>query len=53
MHLDIFLLGKFISFANATSDVHEKVSLLDVRDSSVRPVISGGDLWHPDIWIEK
>lgn len=36
-----------------TSDVHEKVSLLDVRDSSVHPIISGGDLWHPDIWIEK
>ncbi len=36
-----------------TSDVHEKVSLLDVRDSSVHPILSGGDLWHPDIWIEK
>lgn len=35
------------------SDVHEKVSLLDVRDSSVHPILSGGDLWHPDIWIEK
>lgn len=36
-----------------TSDVHEKVSLLDIRDSSVHPILSGGDLWHPDIWIEK
>ncbi len=36
-----------------TSDVHEKVSLLDVRDSSVHPILSGGDLWHPDIWIKK
>ncbi len=36
-----------------TSDVHEKVFLLDVRDSSVHPIISGGDLWHPDIWIKK
>lgn len=35
------------------SDVHEKVSLLDLRDSSVHPILSGGDLWHPDIWIEK
>ncbi len=36
-----------------TSDEHEKVSLLDVRDSSVHPILSSGDLWHPDIWIEK
>ena len=34
-------------------DFHEKVALLDVRDSSVHPLVSGNELWHPDIWIKK
>lgn len=36
-----------------TSDVHEKVLLVDVRDSSVHPLVSGSDLWHPDVWLRK
>ena len=23
------------------------------KNSSVRPILSGGNLWHPDIWVKK
>lgn len=43
----------FLLTAMRTSDVHEKVLLVDVRDSSAHPLVSGSDLWHPDVWLRK
>ena len=42
----------FLLTAMKTSDVHETVLLVDIRDSSVHSLVSGSDLWHPDVWLQ-
>lgn len=36
-----------------TSDYHEKIAVLDIRDSSVHVLASGNDILHPDLWKNK
>ena len=43
---------RFVSVM-AALDAHRKLSLLDIRDSSVHVLLSGNELWHPDIWLSK
>lgn len=43
----------FLVTAMQTTDVHQKVLLVDIRDSSVHALVSGSDLWHPDVWLGK
>lgn len=31
--------------------VHEKIALINIKDSSVTNIIEGDELWHPDMWI--
>ena len=42
----------FLLTAMKTSDVHETLLLVDIRDSSVHSLVSGSDLWHPDVWLQ-
>ncbi len=29
---------------------HEKIVLVNLKDSSITPLVEGQELWHPDIW---
>lgn len=31
---------------------HRQIALVDLSDSSVVPVVDGGELWHPSLWIK-
>lgn len=33
--------------------VHSKIALVDLLDSSVTPLVDGGELWHPSLWIKQ
>lgn len=33
--------------------LHTKIILVDMSDSSIVELVSGGELWHPSLWIEK
>lgn len=43
---------RFVSVI-AAQNAHQKLALLDIRDSSVHVLLSGEELWHPDIWLSK
>ena len=48
----IYGSDRYISFT-LTSDIHEKIAVLDIQDSSVHVLVSGNEIWHPDLWINK
>lgn len=33
--------------------LHTKIVLVNMKDSSVTDLVSGGELWHPNLWIKK
>lgn len=39
-----------VSLANDNGS-HQEIALVNPEDSSVVPLISGDELWHPDFWI--
>ena len=35
------------------SEAHEYIALVDLKDNSVHPLVQGGDLWHPCLWVRQ
>ena len=48
--------GKNTGFVVATltnsNGAHEKISLVDLSDSSIVDLFDGDELWHPNLWIK-
>lgn len=40
------------SLANI-NEQHEKIVLIDITDSSVTDLVSGNELWHPNLWFQQ
>lgn len=32
---------------------HEKIVLVNMRDSSITELLEGGELWHPNVWVKE
>lgn len=45
-------LNDFIvaTLSNANGS-HQKIALVNLADGSVTPLVEGGELWHPSLWI--
>ena len=35
------------------NEAHEYIALVDLKDNSVHPLVQGGDLWHPCLWVRQ
>lgn len=35
------------------NEAHEYIVLVDLRDNSIHPLVQGGDLWHPSLWVRQ
>lgn len=42
-----------ISTLTNANGAHQEIALVDLADSSVVPLVSGGELWHPSLWVES
>lgn len=41
-----------VSLTNV-NEAHEYIALVDLKDGGVHPLVQGGDLWHPSLWIRQ
>lgn len=42
-----------VTLATASNGVHEKIALVDTRDSSVTELVQGEEIWHPCLWVKE
>ena len=33
--------------------LHSRIVLVNMRDSSIVDLVEGGEMWHPNLWVEK
>lgn len=42
-----------VATLNNSDGVHGQIVLVNLSDSSVVPLVDGGELWHPSLWIQQ
>ena len=43
--------NKVVATLVNSSGLHQKIVVVDLSDSSVSELVSGDEIWHPDLWV--
>lgn len=52
-HTEWAMDGLIVASLTNVNGAHEKIAIVNSRDSSITEVAEGNELWHPDLWFKN